>query len=77
MNAFPQEYPPSTPYHPAQQAFTPYQQPGSHDGQAGSPTRIFSRYQEEEVGEGEEEKEDDDEEDEEDDEEGEEVRKST
>ena len=65
MNAFPQGYPPSTPYHPAQQAFTPYQQPGSHDGQAGSPTRMFSRYQEEE-----------EEEEEEDEEEGEEVRKS-
>ena len=78
MNAFPQGYPPSTPYHPTQQAFTPYQQPDSLDGQASSPTRMFSRYQEEEEGEEEEEEdEEEDEEDDEDDEEGEEVRKST
>ena len=41
MNAFPQGYPPSTPYHPAQQAFTPYQQPGSyHPPPVGLPAGI-------------------------------------
>ena len=41
MNAFPQGYPPSTPYHPAQQAFTPYQQPGSyHAPPVGLPAGI-------------------------------------
>ena len=41
MNAFPQGYPPSTPYHTAQQAFTPYQQPGSyHPPPIGLPAGV-------------------------------------
>jgi hypothetical protein len=41
MNAFPQGYPPSTPYHPAQQGFTPYQQPGSyHAPPVGLPAGV-------------------------------------
>ena len=41
MNAFPQGYPPSTPYHPAQQAFTPYHQPGSyHPPPVGLPSGV-------------------------------------
>ena len=40
MNAFPQGYPPSTPYHAAQQAF-PYQQPGSyHPPPVGLPAGV-------------------------------------
>jgi len=41
VNAFPQGYPPSTPYHQAQQAFTPYQQPGSyHPPPVGLPAGV-------------------------------------
>ena len=62
-------------WNPNMPPVTPYNGPQPHDGQASSPTRMFSRYQEEE--EEEEEEEDEEDEEEEDEEEGEEVRKST
>ena len=41
INAFPQGYPPSTPYHQAQQAFPPFQPPGSyHAPPVGLPAGV-------------------------------------